>query len=262
MKTLFALSNNSCAFSDPKTGRGCEKELTRPEWKSVQAEIAHICAKSPDGPRHDPSLLPDKVDDFDNLILLCPNHHHEIDFLRPADFPASYLREMKAGSIQAAERSTWNPTLRESQGFVTMISASSPETFVPDDVVVTPETANVTVSAFPPNATASPQESDLRRRNLIGVEEAIIELQRLVSDRPRSFDTDGMKSAQARMQSYLMDVPDEMPECKSLTEESMPWSLSDFNNRAIAARNEIHGALTDPNWRTRPGVQVPGSGTV
>ncbi len=42
-------------------------------------EIAHIAAASPDGPRGNAPVPLDQRDAPDNLILLCPNHHREVD---------------------------------------------------------------------------------------------------------------------------------------------------------------------------------------
>src|ERR1039458_8886686 len=85
-KILFALSGNRCAFADPATGLGCEKELARPEWRRVRAQICHIRGERPDAARYDVSQTNDERRHFDNLIVMCPNHHYEIDYLRPDDF--------------------------------------------------------------------------------------------------------------------------------------------------------------------------------
>jgi len=43
------------------------------------AQIAHIRAATPDGPRYDPSMTNDERRDLPNLILLCKPHHDDID---------------------------------------------------------------------------------------------------------------------------------------------------------------------------------------
>jgi len=43
------------------------------------AQIAHIRAATPDGPRYDPSMTNDERRDFPNLILLCKPHHDDVD---------------------------------------------------------------------------------------------------------------------------------------------------------------------------------------
>jgi hypothetical protein len=46
---------------------------------STVGEEAHIIAQSTSGPRGDNSIDPKLRDEYENLILLCPNHHAEID---------------------------------------------------------------------------------------------------------------------------------------------------------------------------------------
>src|SRR6266851_5993061 len=89
IKTLFALSGNTCAY------RGCEKTLTDPAWNEVNADIAHIRSPKTLGPRYEPDY-PHDVDDFPNLILLCPGCHRLVDRLEPDKHPVELLEQMKA----------------------------------------------------------------------------------------------------------------------------------------------------------------------
>ena len=50
VKTLFALSGNTCGYD------GCETKLTDPAWKQVTADVAHICGDQPGALRCDPSM--------------------------------------------------------------------------------------------------------------------------------------------------------------------------------------------------------------
>lgn len=88
LKKLFALSRNRCAFPT------CEELLSRPEWPSVLAEICHIAGLNVGSARHDPTLG-DRCNEFENLLLLCPNHHQLIDVLEPERFSVSDLYDMK-----------------------------------------------------------------------------------------------------------------------------------------------------------------------
>src|SRR4051794_19792218 len=113
VKTLFALSGNVCSFSDPDTTIGCERELTNPGWKRVRARICHIHGKEPSSERYDSSLPCDKRNAFENLILLCPNHHSEIDELTPERFSPEVLRAMKERAMQhAAPQEAWISEVR------------------------------------------------------------------------------------------------------------------------------------------------------
>lgn len=104
-KTLFALSANVCAFSDPETGRGCEERLTDPSWSRVLARICHIRGCRPGSARYDSTMTPSQRNAFENLILLCPNHHALVDELEPARFTVEALTEMKQAAEGATTRS-------------------------------------------------------------------------------------------------------------------------------------------------------------
>ena len=57
--------------------------------------MAHIVARSPDGPRGNKQLLTQDLDDYENLTLLCPTHHVEVDKC-PDAWPVERLRAIKA----------------------------------------------------------------------------------------------------------------------------------------------------------------------
>ena len=87
---LWLAAGGRCQFE------GCNDNLLRDEltWKPFNgANVAHIVAKSPDGPRgNDMSFaLSDK---YSNLMLLCPKHHKEIDTYVD-DYPVEKLQHMK-----------------------------------------------------------------------------------------------------------------------------------------------------------------------
>jgi len=87
IKRLFARSGNRCGF--PK----CTTALVQGD--TVVGEICHIKAASPSGPRFDSEQAAEQRHSYDNLILLCANHHTTID-----DDPEAYtigrLAKMKA----------------------------------------------------------------------------------------------------------------------------------------------------------------------
>lgn len=85
LKKLFALSRNHCAFPS------CEETLAKPEWHGVQCEVAHIYGRSPGSARY----IGEADDSFENLILLCPNHHNLVDYLEPDRFDAETLLDWK-----------------------------------------------------------------------------------------------------------------------------------------------------------------------
>src|SRR6185437_5972981 len=61
----------------------------------VKGLVAHIVAEKPDGPRGDPVRSPLLVDNVDNLMLMCHDHHRLIDEEKPAEYPESRLLAMK-----------------------------------------------------------------------------------------------------------------------------------------------------------------------
>jgi hypothetical protein len=86
---LLALSGNVCAY------KGCEEKLTDPAWPRVKADVAHIRGEKPGASRFDDSMTDDERNDFDNLMLVCPNHHRMIDGLEPERHTVEILQVMK-----------------------------------------------------------------------------------------------------------------------------------------------------------------------
>jgi nucleoside phosphorylase len=87
IKRLFAASGGRCAFPQ------CPTNLM-PDSGVQLAEVAHISAASPGGPRFDPTQADEERHSVDNLILLCPTHHALIDSA-PAQYNVAAVREMK-----------------------------------------------------------------------------------------------------------------------------------------------------------------------
>src|SRR6188768_1569040 len=87
VKRLFALSGNRCAF--PK----CQVSIA--EGTSLVGEICHIKADRPSGPRYDPTQMESERQAFENLILMCANHHKVVDDDEVA-YSVERLRQLKA----------------------------------------------------------------------------------------------------------------------------------------------------------------------
>ena len=72
-KELWAKSGNRCAI--------CKKELvnqiSEDDGSFIIGDECHIISSSTDGPRYKPGI--EDYDSYDNLLLLCKNHHREID---------------------------------------------------------------------------------------------------------------------------------------------------------------------------------------
>jgi len=87
IKLLWGRSANRCAR--------CKTILSPVGTRATLGEMAHIVGKKEDGPRGQSELSPKERDEYDNLILLCPTHHTEIDSYE-ADWPVATLHEIKA----------------------------------------------------------------------------------------------------------------------------------------------------------------------
>ena len=86
IKRLFAQSGNRCAF--PK----CPVDII--QGATVVGKICHIKAANPKGPRYDAQQTPEDRHGYDNLMLLCANHHTVIDDDEEA-YTAERLIKMK-----------------------------------------------------------------------------------------------------------------------------------------------------------------------
>jgi hypothetical protein len=87
IKRLFAHSGNRCAF--PKCTSPIVQETT------IVGKICHIKAARLLGPRYDKEQSPEQRHGYDNLILLCANHHTTID-ADPDAYTVERLIKMKA----------------------------------------------------------------------------------------------------------------------------------------------------------------------
>ena len=72
IKRLFAMSGNVCAFP------GCQVAIVE-DSGTVTGEICHIKAKNSKGTRYDKKQTEHERNAFENLILLCRNHHKIVD---------------------------------------------------------------------------------------------------------------------------------------------------------------------------------------
>lgn len=73
VRRLDTLSGNECAHPD------CNRKLIAEDGISIVSKICHIAAASKNGPRYDVSMTIDERRGFDNLLLLCDEHHVMID---------------------------------------------------------------------------------------------------------------------------------------------------------------------------------------
>lgn len=86
IRRLFALSGNQCAFPN------CTHHLVNENGKFV-GQICHIEAAKPGGERYNPEQSDEERRSFENLVLLCYEHHIVTDDVQ--QYPAAYLKEIK-----------------------------------------------------------------------------------------------------------------------------------------------------------------------
>lgn len=99
VRALCLASRNVCAFP------GCDTLLYDPATRVAAGEIAHIHGRK--GPRFDPSLTPDEVRDYSNLLLLCQRHHKFVDD-HPDEWPAERLRRTKSAHESTSSSDVFN----------------------------------------------------------------------------------------------------------------------------------------------------------
>tara|TARA_Y100000034_G_scaffold32291_1_gene39571 strand:- start:148199 stop:151792 length:3594 start_codon:yes stop_codon:yes gene_type:complete len=73
IKRLFALSKNQC------TKPNCKNKLVAEDGKTLISYICHIEAAKKGGPRFNREMDDDQRRSYDNLILLCDEHHRIVD---------------------------------------------------------------------------------------------------------------------------------------------------------------------------------------
>lgn len=90
IKRLYSLSGNRCAFP------GCPVKFLNWEDDVNFSNICHIEDANPNthkADRFNPNMTAKERADYNNLILLCPNHHIETN--DPQKYTVSSLRKMK-----------------------------------------------------------------------------------------------------------------------------------------------------------------------
>jgi hypothetical protein len=88
IKRLYSLSGNRCTFPS------CDQTFFKPDSNVNISEICHIEAAESGGPRYNPDSTDDYRRSYENLILLCRNHHKEADD-DVSQYPVEILKEMK-----------------------------------------------------------------------------------------------------------------------------------------------------------------------
>lgn len=104
IKRLYALSDNRCAFPD------CAVTFTNSANDTNVSNICHI-EDAEEGDRYNMNMTDKQRASFENLILLCPNHHIETNDTNK--YTVDILREMKQlhESSSISEKVKENPSM-------------------------------------------------------------------------------------------------------------------------------------------------------
>lgn len=97
IKILYGRAAARCAFSHCQRKLVLE-ETTMDETKQI-GKIAHIVAHSEGGPRFDPSYPKEKLDSYENWVLLCPTCHDIVD-AQEGKYDVPFLRDLKSAHEQ------------------------------------------------------------------------------------------------------------------------------------------------------------------
>lgn len=95
-KMLWGRSGNRCAMPDCKIE--LVMDISETDDESLIGEECHIVAQKFKGPRGDVNFDEDKLDTYNNLLLLCRNHHKIIDD-NPNVYTIERLKEIKNNHI-------------------------------------------------------------------------------------------------------------------------------------------------------------------
>lgn len=86
LRRLYTVSGNQCSF--PR----CIKPMFNNEGNFV-GQVCHISAAMTGGERFDPQMTNEQRRDFDNLMLMCYDHHIETN--KENEYPTQRLRQFK-----------------------------------------------------------------------------------------------------------------------------------------------------------------------
>lgn len=92
-KMLWGLAAARCSM--PECRKFLVLDETETDAPATVGEMAHIVGESAEGPRGQAVLTREERDRYSNLILLCGDHHTEID-QQPEAWPVAKLQEIKS----------------------------------------------------------------------------------------------------------------------------------------------------------------------
>ena len=91
-KLLCLKSGNRCAIPECRKLLVIEKTIN--DKDTIIGEMAHIKGEKPNSSRHDPNMTDQERNSYSNLIMVCRNHHKEIDD-QPSTYTVEKLHQIK-----------------------------------------------------------------------------------------------------------------------------------------------------------------------
>ncbi len=129
-KILWGKSAGRCSMP------GCRKKVAIEASENIASkniligEVCHIVAEKEGGPRGKSSLIIDERSRYPNLILLCRNHHIEID-QDPEKWPIEKLHQIKSEhEIWVESQLTAIKTTREDELYSTLVNSATDSLFL------------------------------------------------------------------------------------------------------------------------------------
>jgi hypothetical protein len=121
LKLLWGRAAGIC--SNP----GCREDLTVLVEGSRSfnvGEMAHVIARSPEGPRGESG---GGSDEYENLVLLCPTCHRTVDKAPKRIYPPALLHQWKADHERAVRASCANRVFSSAQELKTFVASALAE---------------------------------------------------------------------------------------------------------------------------------------
>ena len=163
---LWGFAAARCSYPD------CKMRLVEPakdeDAEAMFGQAAHIVAHKANGPRGDPDYPKEKLDTYENLILLCGNHHAIVD-KQPNTYRCEDLRAWKGEHEKWVHRVTepdqykpipWKVIIQEDEAKIDVNEAVS--ALAPDAMGGEPKLLHITIEHGNWAAAFRKQEQELR----------------------------------------------------------------------------------------------------
>ena len=102
-RILQIKSGNRCAF--PACAEPMIKKTAFGTRETLIGEMAHIVSETTDGPRGKHALDAGEHNKYPNLMLLCTNHHTEVDAHEEIDLPSAVRTSASSEGLSANQLS-------------------------------------------------------------------------------------------------------------------------------------------------------------